>query len=669
MADFYYPYSFIRTPSRDGYVKNADGENVPLVYRKFVGDADPSKPAGKQDHSRFWEDHFNGVIPVVLRTKTPLFITDPGTVSSDGDHSTYSCMKHIPATALKGMLSSAYEAVTNSRLRVFKKEQHDRPLGYRSSARATLVPARVEAGENGLCAVLFTGTSALDDPDPLYAAWLPAYRDRRSDRESDDCRSLQNGGKYTAVLRRYKYSRGSTFFDFWNVEEIDGKTFEPITGSARASGEVIKAEGWVVKSGRIFTRKHDERFFFNAPGTKVHRLPLSGKVIESYKILIEDYQKIHERDAKKSALGSHARDARSSLSGGEFVYAEVELDSRGNPFIKGLYPVQISRKLYKKAPWDCLKKGLRPAERLNELSPADRLFGWVPQGGSGAWKGKLRITDARCPGGDPTETFSGGERVMAILGAPKPTQARFYLGDEKGSPQKAGITKEKAGYTEEKIIRGRKVYLHHQRFSEKNVFPGSEPSGLNRSIRDWIPKGREFRFDIRFENLTKLELGCLLWLLTLNEDGAERYFFRLGYGKPLGLGSVSLSIKPDELEVFSGDDMRNRYLSLDDAPHSRRSSDEFMSFRNNFTESLKKNYSNELGIGDALTDGFKRAAEGVAGPVSYSAIDGDPNAESFKWFVENEKMGRNYSGRGQPLPRIGAPLRSYQIEQRGGGRR
>lgn len=655
MGEFYYPYSFTAAPGRD----QAKGD---------VGDRNPLADGSREDHSRYWSDRYTGVIPVVLRTQTPLFITDPESESSSGDHSTYSCLKHIPATALKGMLSSAYEIITNSRFRVFKKEQHDSPLGYRSNANATLVPARVERGDDGqLCAVLFTGTSSLSGrPNPLYAAWLPAYQ---GNFESSESRALKNGGEYMATLRRWRYSRGRMSFDLWSVEEIDGKKLAPITRNASKTDDVMRdVEGWVVKSGKIFTRKHDERFFFNAPGMKVHRLPLDEKVVKAYKVLIENYQKTHERDTKKGTLGKHATNGNSTLRGGEFVYADVVVDG-GKPVIKGLYPVQISRKLYSASPWECLDPGLHPAKSLEQLSPADRLFGWVAQSGSGAWKGKLSISDAFCSSGDPTEKFDGGSRVMAILGAPKPAQARFYLGDETGAPQH-GVDKEGAGYSVGKVLRGRKVYLHHQRFSEHSVFPGKDASGQNRSIRDWIPTGRDFVFNIRFKNLTEFELGALIYLLTLNDGLQEpKYFFRLGYGKPLGLGSVILSADIANAKIFSGEGMKSRYLTMDEPKDAGRiPGDKCMEIRGSFITPIKQHYFPKLSPeqepdSDAMLWGFLKASSGVSGQIAYSQIDNEPNAESFRWFVENESKA-NY-GKQQALPRIGRPLRGYSIEQKG----
>ena len=442
MSDFYYPYSFIRTPDRKA-----------LLDKNFVGDSDPSLPENAQNHERYWPGRYAGEILVTLVTETPLFITDPESKRElPNGHVSYACLEEIPATALKGMLSSAYEIITNSRYRVFSENQHKDCLVYRS----------------------------------------------------------------------------------------------PNT-------------------------RHKER--------------------------------------------------------------------------------------YQASPWECLVPSLRPAENIGKLSPADRLFGWVSQDGNGAWRGKVRIASARYTGGgSPLESVpSSGDngRPLAILGTPKPAQARFYCGDRNGRPQQDGFDKDAAGYAKQKRLRGRKVYLHHQGKADP-FHPKGEKSDQNRSIRNWIPKGKTFEFTIRFENLTAEEAGALLVLLLVNQ---EKAFFRLGYGKPLGLGSVKLSANPKGIRIYSGDMMKKRYERLDGAAMQPLAPEERRKLIDLFYDAIDKAYPQSR---DSLLEGFLRAGQGVPNPVAYSVIDGKPDEPSFQWFVENDRPGRRRS-----LPEIGKPLPSYPKQERG----
>ena len=567
---FHNPYNFVRTPARDRKILDSG----------FAGDYDPSKPEREENFSRYWPERYTGEIPVRLRTVTPLFITDPkskkpGPVEG---HCVYDCLKEIPATSLKGTLSSAYEIITNSRYRVFSKKQHEKRLGFRTQANeraASLVPGRISC-ENGYFSVtLFTGTSNIgkNGPDgPLYAAWLPAYKGRCVLIPDD----VQNGEYYQNVELEL-YTHGG--FRLWSVKRIGNRQFQPISSKLTPTGKTMRVDGYVVISGKTINRKHDERFFFNDK-TPI-QLSIDDKVKKRYEYLIADYQRNHvevngrvsnpPNDPKKEGIvfGRHIDDpAMLELKEGDFVYVKTSGAS-----VEALYPVQISRDLNEFSVWDCLDKSLRPASlkttddtskqspaeryEMSKLSPADRLFGWVNQKGPGSWKGKIQISAGKCKDDDPVKHFET-PLTLEILGEPKPSQARFYLGNRDGSPQKNGIPKEETLYKEGKHIRGRKVYLHHKNYTLHYLKKEKvAASNQNRSISSWIPEKKDFYFTIRVENLTSEELGGLLTLLSIDNECC----FRLGYGKPLGLGSVRLSIVGD-IAVATGRELAERYKNL-----------------------------------------------------------------------------------------------------------
>ena len=100
---------------------------------------------------------------------------------------------------------------------------------------------------------------------------------------------------------------------------------------------------------------------------------------------------------------------------------------------------------------------------MPELSPADRVFGWVNQDGHGAYRGNMRVGQAICETPSPIEEFTLPGLPLAILGQPKPQQARFYVAaSADGEAQEDGLSKEDAGYLPGKGLRGRKTYPHHR---------------------------------------------------------------------------------------------------------------------------------------------------------------------------------------------------------------
>lgn len=199
----------------------------------------------------------------------------------------------------------------------------------------------------------------------------------------------------------------------------------------------------------------------------------------------------------------------------------------------------------------------------------------------GSARGLLRLGPVTCESSleEAVESFPDLGIPLAILSTPKPQQGRFYVGKSKaGEAQDNGLAKDEAGYSSEKGLRGRKVYPHQasvpqehwdnptqDRTQEGRGNPdhyqeyrrpqknGEERDDQNRSILGWVKTGAEFTFDLRVHNLSKVELGALLWLLNLPKD----HFFRLGSGKPLGFGSVRRLI--EVCDVRKGDRLRRRY--------------------------------------------------------------------------------------------------------------
>ena len=244
---------------------------------------------------------------------------------------------------------------------------------------------------------------------------------------------------------------------------------------------------------------------------------------------------------------------------------------------------------YKKSPEDLLDSSLRPTEKRSKLSPADRLFGWV--GSDQGYKGRIRVVCEDGSRPEIIEKFAGGTLPLAILGQPKPAQGRFYVAkDDQGNPQKDGISKPQAGYSKGKGLRGRKQYWHHKgleagqapdywkapvedrtqqqtngRYQEyRRPDTDKEPDAQNRSITGWIKPGTVFKASLYVQNLQPEEVGALLWLLSL----PKCHYFRLGYGKPLGFGSVRMEVDEERLvneclPLGTGEDWKSYYAAFD----------------------------------------------------------------------------------------------------------
>ncbi|OJX90104.1 MAG: CRISPR-associated RAMP family protein [Paludibacter sp. 47-17] len=141
-----------------------------------------------------------------------------------------------------------------------------------------------------------------------------------------------------------------------------------------------------------------------------------------------------------------------------------------------------------------------------------------------------------------------------ILSSPKATTHQHYLEQPNIN---TSPSHQKKWSDKDTLIRGYKNYWHRKTSSsisdpntwiETEEISRSNPNEINPISINSVFGGR-----IRFENLTNEELGALLFALELPDGCCHK----LGMGKPLGLGSVLLSIK--SLSII---DRKERYTTL-----------------------------------------------------------------------------------------------------------
>lgn len=719
--DFHNPYNFVPAPSR-------------MTDHPSLGDHRPVRQDGFDPH------RYTGRIPVRMVAKTPLLVPDTERVEeSNIGHKTYPLRVGaddrplIPASSVRGMLRAAYEAVTNSRFGRLSEEQHRGRLAFRMDARdgVRLIPARIEDGQIRL----LPGTSGAGQDsrpvqgDPMYAAWLPRYRNGRVDhtgmRYSDG--GLPNHGEEVQCwLERFQHHRWDrnkrahvADFQYWRVRalarEIEslGQRPEPSAAPVKNDhqswhqplGQELKgARGWVCVTNANINRKHDERVFF---GDSTSDVPGPFPVTEAHRSiwreLIQNYQSIHEDDLSKRRTRGQQPDQYLSPEPGQTAWSRHVYTAGDRQLVDGtlchirlnanrtdaeaLFPVMISRELYSASPWDILPKSLRPAANVDQLSPADRVFGWVRVDVESdalarssrdpvAVRGLLRVGPVTCESkaADATESFPSPGVPLAILSTPKPQQGRFYVATTpNGEAQGDVLNKAQAGYQPDKGLRGRKVYphqcslpnahwriptedrtqseegnpAHYQEYRRPKKNGSEQRDDQNRSILGWVKPGAEFTFDLHVHNLSLVELGALMWLLTLPDD----HFFRFGGGKPLGFGSVRLTI--DECDVCTGNELRARYSTWHAHQHAVDPREPAIQA---FKQALLEAYpptNKGSGFGDMpFIRAFLVACKGFADnlPIHYPRATQDgkpgppsPDGESFKWFVANEKSDVRYA--------------------------
>jgi CRISPR-associated protein (TIGR03986 family) len=576
---FFNPYNFVRPLNRGQAVP--DNPDTQLMLR-----------CTPPPHDR-WVG-LTGRVACRLTAATPLFVSDSDYAYQPADkkdkHHTYQFFKYdfgageeaaLPASSLRGMVRSVFEAATNSCMAHF---DYGARLSYHleASEALKLTPARVEKTEDGRWQLrLLPGNAQLkigNRPDELYAGRVERYDplQRRPPRrrpgqpapkprpfQEVPLNGLKHGDKCYALARRLKFP------PVWNVIKLSK---DRAGLQARSSEEKI-LEGYLCLNNQNIENKRFERFFFydHQPPEQAQVIPLNEEVRSRYADLIRDYQLRHAKDveklgkkqasivdheAKRAAFSRFIVQGPQKARDGDLVYAMLSGSPR-NPTIHYIVPVAIPRVGYDRKVYELLLDHLHKCDHVDHLCPACRTFGWTygrpgdtsdgPQRDAiTAYAGRVRFGHGRLTKAvQPMPPVS-----LSILSSPKPTTFRFYLMNKREGRPKPGQYDAAAGYdNRDNILRGRKVYRHqgHDRHywhtengEHRHVGKNSDQ---NRTAYDPLPPETQFTFTVDFENLASAELGALLWSLQLEDD----LYHRLGFGKPLGFGSVQIAVESVEL--------------------------------------------------------------------------------------------------------------------------
>ena len=89
-------------------------------------------------------------------------------------------------------------------------------------------------------------------------------------------------------------------------------------------------------------------------------------------------------------------------------------------------------------------------------------------------------------------------------------------------------------------LRGRKYYWHHH--PEDVSFNNVRRTNLNKTIRP-VKEGITFNGELYFDGISRKQLNQLIYILNTGKDGLG---YKLGMGKPLGLGSVTCKVNAVE---------------------------------------------------------------------------------------------------------------------------
>ena len=438
-------------------------------------------------------DSYTGYIEYQLETVTPLYIRDTfESLSKDDkvnpDFFSPASRRKIPGSSIRGMTRTLVETVSWGKFENFEK---DKLLYYRTMA--------------------------------------------------DKCKSVMfeyqgnmSSGNYKAKTLKYKFYAGyltKEDFDYYIIpaeKSNNGKQFVRFKKSDKTREFVVekKSDGrYLVVSGHMKLKELD--WLINQPDFKEERIPIPEEDVVAYE---KDVNRYADKNGKKD--GDLFRQLRASKE--EFVpcfYVRWK-DSKGNDRISFGHTGYF-RLAYKKSIGDHVPVTLKDN---NIIDLAGAVFGE-----KSLFATRVFFEDV--------EIISGQKNVLEkvvspkILSSPKPTTFQHYL------EQKNNDINNLLHWNSEASIRGYKYYWHR---NNPEWSEGAVKKSSQHTVITAVRTGVSFKGRIRFENLSNVELGSLMFVLDLPENHCHK----LGMGKPLGLGSVK--IKP----VLFISDRKQRYEKL-----------------------------------------------------------------------------------------------------------
>jgi len=623
---------------------------------------------------------YHGRLQCKLKTETPIFIgskREEGTAPVVVNNYFFDKEIAIPATSLRGMLSSLAETASNSALRVMENGL----LSYRKTTDATK-PKDRPLSEIGMIVEEDDNLKLI----PFAQKW--ALKEACSDSEMKTFLEQNSCATWSSDNPQIYY------FEF-NDDTGKPEGLPIPAGSLTAIPRrlrpcILRILGKNQREKEIpDTKKHEmliqvsKEFVddFNGYIKGTHKLTINPKAIQRFEQLANqrtDSQKQESLEHDEQRLPYNLKGTirnnnpakyghKLRLKTGDLVYFRT--DEQDNNIVaeiafSAIWRGRIENKDQNAANvHDFFSPELRPFNpNRNSLSPAELLFGFVEEREKDktypeqalAFAGKVRIGAGRLTAGQNQDVLLEHPVTLKILSSPKlPSPALYFQPKPQKNPVQSGYIAKRELNPEQHQPNGRKYYLHAMRQATHpaqvqkltatggvatggdTLYPwqsGNNENPEQKAIIRPIKVGTVFEFYMDFDNLNAWELGLLCYAL----KPAPSYRHKIGMGKPIGLGSVDISI--ESLKLI---DRRQRYaedpfdINHDDKAGNGRynvNADKIPS-----VDQLRETFA------VTMNNNIRKAIEmlgnphNVKAPVHYPQVKAkNIEIETYQWFVAND---------------------------------
>ncbi len=507
------------------------------------------------DQGKFHAGRHTGHIDCLLTTESPVFVraglnpeqVKQGKQSKDLPGFFYLNDENqpvIPGSSLRGMLRTLVEIVTYSKVTFVS----DKKMVYRSVGGATNHDAH--------------------------------YRDMMMHFDGDRDRKKY----YTPLIKGgYMVKKGSRDWAIRPAKEVDGvtyahihidegffKTLKPVSHTKNAFDVYIRTSPYdyqEVRGGflKIKYARVQESNRTPAPGLRPATLALSGWMNSkrSEAVVYEpDLQAVllPLTDDQVDAYTEQISKEQVKLLGEKGVLNDGQpvfyiTDTEGQVVFFG--HARMFRVPYPGSPFDYIPRDLREPKK-GTVDFAEAIFGFLPDDArETGHAGRVSITDARLvPGQNEIWITSTKTIIPKILSGPKPTTFQHYLVQTEPDNYEIGKMRDGKPKTEtrlrdfasptpgETVLRGTKFYWHKGAVGVSDIQESGKVDDKDTQHTRINPLniGVQFNFRVQFDNLSKEELGALMFVLDIL-GGGETTRLKIGMGKPYGMGAVKIAPK------------------------------------------------------------------------------------------------------------------------------
>lgn len=463
---------------------------------------------------RYYDNRYTGYIDLTIETLTPLYIRNTVEIgkSDPDDFFNVNGQYKIPGSSLRGMIRTLVEIVSFGKFHYFDDDR----LYYRAVGDSSSIGKKYRA-------------KMINENDNYFPKVKAGFIFRKNN-------------KY--YISPSKVIKGTQFYriDFKKIKDTNIKInefewkeiyFTPVSPTNhihykkdKKTGEKKKYElkyalvisisdtinnenntkGYLISSGKM-NNKH-MHWIINEPDEEIIPKEISDEIIQHYK-----------NDKNRS------KNVPNTLNLCEDKKTPCFYLTDENDEIIAFGHTGMFRLPYEKTIGDHIPQNLK---NDNTTDLAEAIFGKEDK-----WASRVFFEDAELD--DPKDAFYN-KTSPKILSGPKPTTFQHYL----EQPEKTNKNNLKH-WDDDTNIRGYKLYWHRKTSSDSNdsytwnegkVIQDDKQHTVIRPVKE----NKKFKGRIRFENLSKEELGALLFVLYLPENCHHK----LGMGKPLGLGSVKI---------------------------------------------------------------------------------------------------------------------------------